>query len=219
MFPKASLTDYGGLMKTALKIIPATVGAIALSAAAAMGIHMSKVYKDAKTNYRDDCDYLMILGCGVIGADTPSPNLIRRMETALCYLKENEKCFIVPCGGCFRSGQKKSEAAIIADYLTEHGIDKNRILLEDKSTTTFENFVFAYDIVKAHAGDNPDNLKTAFLSSDFHLYRASVIAKKCGFKSIGKVSSPTDNGKGFLWEFRVAPDLLYRIITKKYLGR
>ncbi len=206
-------------MKTVFKVIPAVMGTVALSAAAAMGIHMSKVYLEAKANHRDDCDYLMILGCSVIGADTPSPNLVKRMETALGYLRENERCYIVPCGGCFREGQKKSEAAIIADYLIDNGIDKNRILLEDKSTTTFENFIFAYNIIKTHAGENFDNLKTAFLSSDFHLYRASVIAKKCGFKYIGKVSSPTDNNNGFKWEFQVAPDLFYRIVTKKYLGR
>lgn len=206
-------------MKSLLKTALLTAGTAALATAAAMGTHMTLVYLDAKKNHRDDCDYLMILGCGVIGADTPSPNLIKRMETAVDYLKENEKCFIVPCGGCFRDGQKKSEAAIISDYLTEHGIDKNRILLEDKSTTTFENFVFAFDIVKAHAGESFSQKKMAFLSSDFHLHRASLIAKRCGFKKIGKVSSHTDNNKGFLWEFRVAPDFAHRIITKKYLGR
>ncbi|MBQ3149974.1 MAG: YdcF family protein [Clostridia bacterium] len=206
-------------MKALPKILLGTAGTVVAGAASVMGAHMTLVFLDAKRNHRDGCDYLLILGCGVIGADTPSPNLVRRMESAVDYLKENKTCFIVPCGGCFREGQKKSEAAIIADYMISHGIDENRILLEDKSTTTFENFLFAKEIIKTHSAGNSDNKKIAFLSSDFHLYRASKIAKLCGFKGIGKVSSPSENNKGFLWEFRVAPDFFERVITKRYSGR
>lgn len=202
-------------MKTLPKALLGAVGCYA----AAMSVHMAKVVADAKKNHRDDCDYLMILGGNVIGADTPSPQLLGRMKTAASYLKENAKCFVVPCGGCFRSEQTKSEAEIIANYLIEQGLDENRIILEDKSTTTFENFIFAFEIIKNHSGKELNQTRIAFLSSDSHLYRASVIAKLCGYENIGKVSAPTDDLKGFIWEFRVAPDLLYRKISKNYFGR
>jgi uncharacterized SAM-binding protein YcdF (DUF218 family) len=179
---------------------------------------MPRVIRQAKKTFRDDCDYLMILGGDIIGAETPSPQLFERMKAAAAYLKENKDCFIVPCGGCFREGQKKSEAEIIASYLVEEGIDKNRIILEDKSTTTFENFLFASEIIKNHSKKNLNDANIAFLSSTYHIYRSTVIAKACGIENIGKVScvTPGDAYKRFIREYFVGYDLLYRLITKKY---
>ena len=68
------------------------------------------------------------------------------------------------------------------------GINEDRFILEDKSTTTFENFENAFEIIKSHSGKNPNEFKVAFLSSDYHLHRAGIIAKRCGFEKIGKVS-------------------------------
>ncbi len=205
-------------MKKASKIILGAFGAVGGYFAVTAGAYMPFVIKEAKKKYRDDCGYLMILGGDIIGADTPSPQLFERMKSAAEYLKENEKCFVVPCGGCFRPGQKKSEANIIADYLIEQGIDEKRIIPEDKSTTTFENFVFAAEIIKAHSGKELSDNDIAFLSSDYHIFRSSVIAKCCGMGKVGKVSSPTPSEayKRFVREYFVGYDLLWRVITKKY---
>lgn len=205
-------------MNTVSKVVLGTIGATAGYFAVTAGAYMPFVIKEAKKNYRDDCEYLMVLGGDIIGADTPSPQLFERMKAAAVYLKENEKCYIVPCGGCFRPEQKKSEAEIIANYLVEQGIDSNRIILEDKSTTTFENFVFALEIIKNHSGKSIDSLRIAFLSSNYHIHRSTIIAKCCGLKNPGKVSCPTpsDASKRFVREYFVAYDLVSRIIRKKY---
>ena len=205
-------------MKKVSKIILGTIGAVGGYFAVTAGAYMPFVLKEAKKNYRDDCGYLMILGGDIIGADTPSPQLFERMKSAAVYLKENEKCFVVPCGGCFRPGQKKSEAQIIANYLIEQGIDENRIILEDKSTTTFENFAFAAEIIKEHSCKLLADADIAFLSSDYHIFRSSVIAKCCGIDNIRKVSSPTPSEayKRYIREYFVGYDLLWRVITKKY---
>ena len=100
-------------MNKASKIILGAVGAVGGYFALTAGAYMPFVIKESKKKYRDDCGYLMILGGDIIGADTPSPQLLERMKSAAGYLKENENCFVVPCGGCFRPGQKKSEAKII----------------------------------------------------------------------------------------------------------
>ena len=183
--------------------------------------YMPFVIRKSKKTYRDDCEYLMILGGDIIGADTPSPQLFERMKESAIYLKENTRCMIVPCGGCFRPGQKKSEAQIIADYLLSQGIDGDRIILEDKSTTTFENFLFAVEIIKKHSKKDIDDVKVAFLSSTYHIHRSSVIAKACGIKNAGVVScvTPGDAYKRFIREYFVGYDLFFRLITKKYEGR
>lgn len=208
-------------MEKLIKIIGVFISVAIIYFAVTAALYMPFVIRKSKKKYRDDCEYLMILGGDIIGADTPSPQLLERMKEAAIYLQENTSCMIVPCGGCFRLGQKKSEAQIIADYLLGQGIDRERIILEDKSTTTFENFLFAAEIIKKHSKKDIDDVKVAFLSSTYHIHRSSVIAKACGIKNAGIVScvTPGDAYKRFIREYFVGYDLFLRLITKKYEGR
>ena len=149
-------------MNAALKAAAGVLGGSAAFIATTAAAYMPFVIYKANMNYRDDCEYLLILGGDIIGADTPSPQLFERMKCAAVYLSEHSDVIAVPCGGCFRKQQKKSEAAIIADYLIKEGVSPDRILLEDSSTTTFENFKFGIPIIEKHAGRSADEIKIAF---------------------------------------------------------
>ncbi len=197
-------------MKLIPKILLGTVGGVAGYLAITAGGYLPFVIHDARKGYRDICDYLLILGGRVVGEETPSPHLLERIQVAAEYLKENTECLVIPCGGCFRDGQKKSEALIIKEHLIELGIDESRFILEDKSTTTFENFENAFDIIRSHSGKNPNDFKIAFLSSDYHLRRAGIIANRCGFENIGKVSCENKKGRltNYAREYIVAYELL-----------
>lgn len=193
--------------KIALGAVGGTAGYFIVTA----GAYIPFVVRDANRHFCDDCDYLLILGGDIIGADTPSPQLFERMKRAAVYLKENPTVKAVPCGGCFRPQQKKSEAAIIGDYLEEQGIDPSRILLEDNSTTTFENFQFGLPIIEKHSGKAIKDLRVAFLSSSYHMHRAGMIAKRCGIADVRRVSAPTPGEafKRFAREYFVGYELLY----------
>ena len=197
-------------MKNVSKFLLGTVGGVAGYFALTAGAYLPFVIRDARKGYRDGCDYLLVLGGLVIGEETPSDHLLERINTAAEYLKENTECFVIPCGGCFRDGQKKSEAQIIKEHLVALGIDESRFILEDKSTTTFENFENAFEIIRTHSGKNPDEFGVAFLSSDYHLHRAGIIAKRCGFQKIGKVSCENKKGRfrNYAREYFVAYELL-----------
>lgn len=194
-------------------ILGGAAGFIALTA----GAYMPFVISDARKKHNDKCDYLLILGGNVIGADTPSPQLFERMKAAARYLNENKEVIAIPCGGCFREKQEKSEAKIIADYLISQGIDENRIILEDKSTTTYENFEFATKIIENYSGKELSQLSVAFLSSDYHIHRASVIAKQSGIINCGKVSCPTPGNamQRFAREYIVAYEMFYKTLTRR----
>ena len=197
-------------MKSVSKFLLGTVGGVAGYFALTAGAYLPFVIRDARKGYRDGCDYLLVLGGLVIGEETPSDHLLERINTAAEYLKENTECFVIPCGGCFRDGQKKSEAQIIKEHLVALGIDESRFILEDKSTTTFENFENAFEIIRIHSGKDPDEFSVAFLSSDYHLHRAGIIAKRCGFQKIGKVSCENKKGRlrNYAREYFVAYELL-----------
>ncbi len=200
------------------KVIGGVLGGLAGIITVTAAAYMPFVIGESKKNHNDKCEYLMILGGNVIGEDTPSAQLLERMKAAVKYLSDNSETIAVACGGCFRENQKKSEARIIADYLIDQGISPERIILEDRSTTTFENFEFAKRLVENHAVRDIDDISVAFLSSNYHVYRASKIAKLCGIERCGKVSCPTP-GKAlprFAREYIVAYELFYKTIEKKF---
>ncbi len=180
-------------------------------------LYMPFVINDAVKKYDDDCEYLMILGCNILGADTPCSQLVDRMDRAVLYLNSHPLSKAVACGGCFRKEQKVSEAEIIKKYLVGKGIEEGRILLEDKSRTTYENFEFALKIIEGDCGKSTNETKIAFLTSDYHIFRSSVIAKQSGLQNVLMVSSSTHGKsyKSYLREYFVGFDLAYRLLRRK----
>ena len=134
--------------------------------------------KASKGNTTESPDVLLILGCRVKG-DTPEETLQMRIDAAAEYLKKNKNVIAIACGGIVHDDQTKSEAQAISEGLTAKGVEIERIILEDKSTTTQENFRNAMEIIEKMSDEK---LKVAMLSSEFHLLRAGLLAKKCGLE-------------------------------------
>lgn len=128
---------------------------------------------------------VVLLGCKVNGT-TPSLMLNRRISAAYRYLNEHEDAVCVLSGGQ-GSNEDISEAQCMYDELLERGIDANRLYLEDKSTSTYENLKFSYDIIKS----NKLNKNIAVVTDGFHQLRANMIAKELGINVTGAVSAKT----------------------------
>lgn len=153
-------------------------------------------------------DFLLILGCRV-RADEAEATLKTRIEAAAKYLKENPNTAAVCCGGIVHPDQTKSEAAVIRDGLLSAGIDDARIILEDKSKTTRENFINAKKIIDGFSLSKEP--KIAFLSSEFHLLRSGVIAKRAGVSALS-VAAPSPKAeliKNYIREFAVFPAVFF----------
>ena len=132
-----------------------------------------------------DAQYVVILGAQVRGTRI-TKSLKKRLEAAKAYLEENPKAFAVCCGGQ-GSGEDISEAEAMRGWLIEQGIDSDRILMEDKSTSTYENLKFALDII----GDK--DAKIAVVTNNFHVYRAKLLAGRVGFKNVEGIAGTSDN--------------------------
>lgn len=194
------------------------LGAVISGIVITENVFLAKIISEAKKDYSEELDYLFVLGGHIVGAETPSEHLMKRIEKAAQYLRAHKKTIAVTCGGCFREGQKKSEAQIIKEHLVVMGISEDRILLEDKSTTTNENFKFGKAIVEKHSGKEYFELNTGFLSSDYHLFRAGLIARingLPGLRKIGARSSVKDFVRGAARELLVAPDLINNYFSNK----
>lgn len=128
-----------------------------------------------------ECRYLVVLGAGVNGS-TPSTILQNRIDAAVSYLQAHPDVICVASGGQ-GANENISEAQCIRDHLTAAGINPDRILMEDKSTSTLENIRFSLDLIEAQTGTRPSSL--GVLSNEFHLFRAGKIAEKCGITAYG----------------------------------
>lgn len=119
---------------------------------------------------KPNCDYLIVLGAAVYGTQ-PSEVLQRRIDAAYEYLQNNPGTRVVGTGG--RGGEGElSEGECIAMELQKMGIAPDRVLFEDRSSTTVENMKFALEKIP----DNPGSI--AVVSSGFHIFRSKYILSR-----------------------------------------
>lgn len=147
------------------------------------------VIRAAKGDPEYEAEYLIVLGAGVHG-DTPSLSLRNRLDAALKYLQEHPGCTAIVSGGQGQ-GENVSEARAMYDFLTAYGISPERVLMEDKSTSTVENLSFSWEILRS-SGVDPACAEIAVVSSEYHLYRAQYLARSMGVELHG-VAAQTSN--------------------------
>ena len=134
----------------------------------------------------DNIKCVLVLGCQVMG-ETPSSMLRTRLDAALELLNENPQAVCVVSGGQGR-GESISEAEAMRRYLAANGIAESRILCEDKSTSTDENFAFSAELISPL---NVSGSELAIVTSDFHQFRADIIAARHGFAGAAHHSART----------------------------
>lgn len=145
------------------------------------------IYEGTK-NEEKKVYYIVTLGARLYGR-TPSESLMERLNTTLDYAKKYKDTKIIVCGG---QGLDEDipEAEAMEYFLINRGIDKNRIIKEESSTSTFENLKNAKEIIERL--DDRDDIEIGIVTSDYHIYRSKLIAKRLGFKVIGLPSkTPT----------------------------
>ena len=135
----------------------------------------------AKRSDEVDADALIVLGAAVHG-DRVTWVLSNRLDTAADYLEAHPDAICVVSGGQ-GDGESVTEASAMQKYLVERkGIDPARILVEDKAENTRENFAFSKALIDERLGSDA---KIAFVTTDFHVFRAGRVAKKAGISAEG----------------------------------
>ena len=132
-----------------------------------------------------DEDAVIVLGAAVHGREL-SHTLVGRLEVALDYHKRNPAALVVVAGG---QGPQEEipEAVAMRQYLLDHGVPDAAIVVEDRSTSTEENFTNARFLLDRRL---PSGYTVAFVSDEFHIYRAERIAASAGLPTT-HVSSRT----------------------------
>ena len=149
-------------------------GVFWMGAAIALGVLLCLIFSHIRDDTQQDLDYVIILGAQV-KKTVPSRSLRRRLEKALDYAQKHPDTRLILSGGQ-GSGEDISEAQCMNVWLQEHGLSSDRLILEDRSTSTYENLVFSDRMTGCGAAS------CGLVSNNFHIYRALKIAQDCGFK-------------------------------------
>ena len=139
------------------------------------------IISNCRTDTDADSKYVIVLGAAVYG-DVPSKTLANRMIGAMDYLETHPDSKLIVSGGQ-GDGEDITDAECLFRYLTAHGVEPQRIIMEDRSTSTMENLQNSFAIIRS-LGDDP-NGNVAIVSSSYHLYRAKMMAKNLGVEAAG----------------------------------
>lgn len=138
-------------------------------------------------NENKKVDYVIILGARVKG-EKPAKSLMERIKAATEYLKENPEVKVIATGGKGKN-EGIAEGVAIKRELLKNGISEDRIILEDKSKNTVENFRFSLEKIRnSENGKNKNSenngnrkIKVLIVTNDYHIFRSKNIARKVGF--------------------------------------
>ena len=135
-------------------------------------------------NYDEDA--VIVLGSGIRGTRL-GKDLQNRLDRAVEYYAMNPDVIIAVSGG---QGPQEDipEGVAMEQYLLEQGIPQSHILRETASSSTGENFRYTKPLLDAHfAGD----YRIAYITSDYHIFRAGVVAARAGFDVATHACAPT----------------------------
>ncbi len=164
-----------------MKRILFTIKAISIIFLASFIFLESLIIIDSFRTTDEKVDYVIVLGARLYG-DIPSPALLERLITAKAYLEDNEDINVVVSGGQ-GTGEKIAEAFAMKTYLADNAIEEDRIIIEDRSTNTFENLKMSLDRIRKI--DDRDDLKILISTNRYHLFRAKMLARRLGVKAYG----------------------------------
>ena len=136
------------------------------------------------TDYTEDV--VIVLGTGLRG-DVVSYSLKNRLDKAVEYHKQNPDALIVVSGG---QGVQETvtEGYAMEKYLISKGIDKDKIIKEEKSTSTSENMRFS-KVILDKIIDKQYSINV--ITNDFHTFRSVWIAHREGFDNVNYLSCKT----------------------------
>ena len=169
--------------------------------------------KTAKHIPKFDKDFIIIHGCRIKKDGTLTPLLKARVDRAMEFAKMQKDrlgrpIVFVPSGGK-GSDEIISEGEAIKRYLIEQGIPEKDILAETKSTTTEENFKYAYELIRKYHGS--DFFNVVFCTTNYHVFRSGMLAYKLGIRVEG-IGSKT---KRYYWINAFIREFVATIVKEK----
>ena len=165
--------------------------------------------KNYISDHNHKFDYIIVFGAGI----SNNKNVIMngRIEKAIEYSKKYENCRFV-LTGAKGDNEPIEEAIYMKNYMTERGVDGKRVLVDTLSYNTYENINNSLNLIKkdilnrnkkenilkrpfknTESNFDLDFLNIGFMSSEFHLSRINMMARKLGINRPYDIACDTKN--------------------------
>ena len=125
-------------------------------------------------------NYAVLLGCALEDGEA-SKELLRRCWRAKGLMDLQENLVLIVSGGD-PAGQGRTEAEVMAAWLRNHGVDSDRLLIEDQASDTRENLLFSKALAEEHG---LGTARVTIVTSEYHQTRAQYLAGKLGQQATG----------------------------------
>ncbi len=119
-----------------------------------------------------DADAIVVLGAMVLPNGEPSGSLRARTLAAVGLFHAGRAPVVVTTGAAHR--HPPGEAVVARALLRENGVPEAAILIEEKSSNTHGNLLFARGLL-------PTAVRILVVTEPFHMARALVLARAVGF--------------------------------------
>ncbi len=168
------------------------------------------VFVGAAASEKPGLDYVIVLGAKVHEKGL-SNSLRLRLEKAVSYGRDNPATVFILSGGQ-GADEPVSEADAMYAYLVRQGISPTRLLTEADSESTLENIAYSQLLIArqeqarremARSGDDSvapgpylqveaKPVQVGILTSNYHAFRAEMIAKKRGMQGVYSIPAASD---------------------------
>lgn len=161
---------------------------ILVAAGSAYAILVGFVAVSGYANPPDGQEKVMIvLGAG-LRKDKPSTLLRSRLDKAYEYAEAHPDMLVITSGGQGRD-EWIPEGQAMREYLIAKGLDPSRVIAENASTSTEENFAFSLDLMRQYGYD--ETTAIVYVSNAFHCYRAGCYARRTVFDDYASLPAST----------------------------
>ena len=142
-----------------------------------------------------DKDFIIVLGCSIDKRGGLLPLLKGRTNRAIKFawqqeIESGKQAKYIPSGGQGKN-EIMSEGSAMEMYLISHGAEEYEVIAEKKSANTWENMVFSKKIADELVPGN----KVVFVTTNYHVLRSWMLAKRAGLDAEGLASTT----KWYFW--------------------
>ncbi len=176
------------LMAAIPKPVKVAVGALVCAGAVTFCAVEGMILSEYGASAAPGADYCIVLGAQWKPSG-PSAVLRKRLDKAVEYLKANPDTKVIVSGGK-GANEPMAEAEGMYGYLVQAGIEEERILVEDKSRSTYENLVYSGGLL------DKENDRVVIVTNNFHVFRALGIARKQNYGKVEGLAADSVLGMG-----------------------
>lgn len=179
-------------------------------------------YLYGRIQVRGDVDYVLVLGCGLLGGERVSPLLASRLRKGVeIYERQAGRGAAAPVlltSGGQGADERVAESEAMAHWLLRNGVPASHVRLENRSRTTEQNLRFSRVIMTADAPD----YTCVVVTNNFHAFRAAITARRTRVRGqvVGSPTAryywPSATIREFIaiaWEHRVGNAVMALLLT------